>query len=316
MFEVHVVGRRQMSDGIVHLDLASCSDQPLPRFTAGSHIDLSLGNGLTRQYSLCGDPAADAPYRIAVLREPQSRGGSSFVHSDLTEGARLTISAPRNLFELDETLDAYVLMAGGIGVTPIVAMAHRLHALGKPFTLHYCARSRDDAAFLEELSTAPFASSVRLHHDDDASTALDLDAAFGGDGAARGLYVCGPAGFMDFAFDAALARGWTSSQLHREDFAARPVDTEGDQPFTLVIRATGEEIVVPVGVTAARAIEDAGHFISLSCEQGICGTCLTPVLDGVPDHRDAFQTDEERARNDQFTPCCSRARSPVLVIDI
>ena len=316
MFQVRVVERRQEADGVVCLSLAPLPGETLPSFEAGAHIDLDLGDGLIRQYSLCGDPAEASVYRIGVLLPPQSRGGSARVHSHLVEDAELPVSAPRNLFALDESLDGYLLLAGGIGITPILAMAWRLHALGKPFSLHYCARSRAQAAFRTELAAAPFAASVHFHFDDEGEAPLDLGAALAGVRPARGLYVCGPTGFMDFAFDAALTSGWNATELHREDFANTITVEDADRAFSIFVKSTGAEIVVPVGVTAAVALEEAGYFVPTSCEQGLCGSCLTPVLEGVPDHRDKFQTEEERSRNDQFTPCCSRAVTDRLVIDI
>ncbi len=315
MFDVRVVERRQEADGVVCLSLVADNGDALPPFEAGAHIDLSLGEGLTRQYSLCGNPADASVYRIGVLLPSQSRGGSAWVHRHLVEDARISVSAPRNLFALDEGLDEFVLLAGGIGITPILAMAWRLHALGKAFSLHYCARSRDQAAFRRELTEAPFANRVEFHFDDEDAAPLALDVVLASSQPARGLYVCGPTGFMDFAFDEARRRGWRESELHREDFA-NAIDTAGDKAFTLVVNSTGAEVAVPVGVTAAQALEEAGYFVPTSCGQGICGTCLTPVLDGAPDHRDAYQTPDERRRNDQFTPCCSRALTSRLVIDL
>lgn len=291
-------------------------DRSLPIFTPGAHIDLFLGNGLIRQYSLCGDPMPGAPYRLAVALDARSRGGSIFVHDKLVEGARLAISSPRNLFVLDETLDTYVLIAGGIGVTPILAMARHLHALGKRFTLQYCARSRNAAAFYQEIAASDFHEHVHYHFDDESESAADLDMILQTPIGSHGLYVCGPSGLMDLAFDRALACGWAFENLHREDFAAIPTQADDDKPFVLVVKETGEHVPVPAGVTAAQALERAGYFVSLSCEQGICGSCVTSVHAGLPDNRDTFLTKEERASNSQFTPCCSRALTDSLIVDI
>lgn len=316
MIKVRVASRARAAEGIVRLDLVCAEGRDLPPFEAGAHVDLFLENGLTRQYSLCNDPADRGRYQIAVLREPTSRGGSAYVHEALTEGATLDISVPRNLFALDESAEEHLLFAGGVGVTPILAMARRLHALGSPFVLHYCARDRSRAAFLDELSAAPFADAVRLSFDAEPDTRLDLDATLARPAPERRLYVCGPGGFMTHVIDGALARGWTPAQIRKEHFAAAPVAEGEDQPFELLIASTGQVVPVAAGQTAAQALEAAGVFVPVSCEQGVCGTCLTRVTDGEPDHRDAFQTDEERAANDQFTPCCSRARSPRLVLDL
>lgn len=316
MIEVRVASRAQVAQDIVRLDLVSPEGGDLPPFEAGAHIDLFLGNGLTRQYSLCNDPADRGRYRIAVLREPASRGGSTFVHETLSEGATLRIGAPRNLFALDETAEEHLLFAGGVGVTPILAMALRLHALGHPFVFHYCARDRSRAAFLDELAAAPFAHAVRLSFDAEPRTRLDLDSALADPVPGRRLYVCGPGGFMAHVIDGALARGWPPEQIRKEHFAAPSAPEGKNRAFELVIASTGQVVPVAADQTAAQALEAAGVFVPVSCEQGVCGTCLTRVTGGQPDHRDAFQTDDERAANDQFTPCCSRALSPRLVLDL
>lgn len=314
MIEVRVASRATVAQDIVRLDLVALDGAPLPPFTAGAHIDLMLPNGLVRQYSLSNDPARREHYRVAVLRDPASRGGSAVVHEALREGTTLRIGPPRNLFSLDEDGDDFVLLAGGVGITPILSMAHRLAALGKAFALHYCARDATRAAFLDEAS-ALFPAQLHRHFDAAPETRLDLDRALAGPAPTRHLYVCGPRGFMDFVVEGARARGWAPDQIHQESFAAAPVDA-GAGSFTLRIASTGQLIEVRPDQTAAQALENAGVFIPLSCEQGVCGTCLTPVLDGQPDHRDLFQTDDEKAANTQFTPCCSRARSPVLVLDL
>lgn len=316
MIHVRVASRAQAAADIVRLDLVAADGGDLPAFSAGAHVDLFLENGLTRQYSLCNDPADRGRYRIAVLREAASRGGSAYVHEALAEGAVVRIGPPRNLFALDETADEHLLFAGGVGVTPILAMARRLHTLGAAFTLHYCARDRSRAAFLDELAAAPFTDRVRLSFDAEPDTRLDLDAALADPRPGRRLYICGPGGFMSHVIDGARARGWGDDQIRKEHFAAAVSFGGGDRPFELVIASTGHVILVAADQTAAQALEAAGVFVPLSCEQGVCGTCLTRVTEGQPDHRDAFQTDAERAANDQFTPCCSRARSPRLVLDL
>ena len=316
MIKVRVAARARVAEDIVRLDLAPAEAGELPPFSAGAHVDLLLGNGQVRQYSLCNDPADRGRYRIAVLREPASRGGSAYVHDALTEGAMLSIGAPRNLFGLDETAREHVLFAGGVGITPILAMAYRLHALGARFTLNYSARSRARAAFLEELASAPFAAAVRLSFDDEPDTRLDLDAALADPAPDRRVYVCGPSGFMRFVTEGAAARGWSPDQVRKEHFAADPASAGDDHPFDLVIASTGQVVPVAADQTAAQALEAAGLFVPLSCEQGVCGTCLTGVIDGEIDHRDAFQTDDEKAAGATFTPCCSRARGTRLVIDL
>ncbi|TCS09329.1 PDR/VanB family oxidoreductase [Caulobacter sp. BK020] len=316
MIKVRVASRARAAEDIVRLELVCAEGRDLPAFEAGAHVDLFLGNGLTRQYSLCNDPADRGHYRIAVLREPASRGGSTFVHEALTEGATLKISAPRNLFALDEAAEEHLLFAGGVGVTPILAMARRLHAVEHSFAFHYCARDRSRAAFLDELAAAPFADAVHLSFDAEPETRLDLDSALADPAPGRRLYVCGPGGFMAYVIDGALARGWPPDQIRKEHFAAAPPPEGANRPFELVIASSGQVVPVAADQTAAQALETAGVFVPVSCEQGVCGTCLTRVIEGEPDHRDLFQTDDERTANEQFTPCCSRARTPRLVLDL
>lgn len=316
MIEVIIRAMRLEAEGILGLELVAADGAPLPPFEAGAHIDLYLPNGLIRQYSLCNDPRERHRYRIAVLRDAASRGGSQAVHELLRIGQHLSISAPRNLFVLDEQAPRSLLLAGGIGITPLLSMAWRLHALGADFELHQCVRSGKLAAFAERLSSAPFAAHTHLHRDDgDAAQKLDLPALLAAEPAGSQLYVCGPNGFMEYVLDTARAQGWAEERLHREYFAA-PEAESGGGAFTLRIASSGLELQVPEDRTALEVPEDAGFDIPVSCGQGICGTCLTRVVDGQPEHRDLFLSDEEKARNDQFTPCCSRSRSACLVVDL
>ncbi|MFA7822974.1 PDR/VanB family oxidoreductase [Aeromonas dhakensis] len=316
MIEVIIRAMRLEAEGILGLELVAADGAPLPPFEAGAHIDLHLPNGLIRQYSLCNNPAERHRYRIAVLRDAASRGGSQAVHALLRIGQRLNISEPRNLFALDEQAPRSLLLAGGIGITPLLSMAWRLHALGADFALHQCVRSGKLAAFAERLASAPFAARAHLHRDDGgAEQKLDLPALLAAEPAGSQLYVCGPNGFMEYVLDTARAQGWAEERLHREYFAA-PEAESGGGAFTLRIASSGLELQVPEDRTALEVLEDAGFDIPVSCGQGICGTCVTRVLDGQPEHRDLFFSDEEKARNDQFTPCCSRSRSACLVLDL
>lgn len=316
MIEVIIRAMRLEAEGILGLELVAADGAPLPPFEAGAHIDLHLPNGLIRQYSLCNDPRERHRYRIAVLRDAASRGGSQAVHELLRIGQRLSISAPRNLFALDEQAPRSLLLAGGIGITPLLSMAWRLHALGADFALHQCVRSAKLAAFAERLASAPFAAQTHLHRDDGgAEQKLDLPALLAAEPAGSQLYVCGPNGFMEYVLDSARALGWAEDRLHREYFAAPEAESSGGA-FTLRIASSGLELHVPEDRTALEVLEDAGFDIPVSCGQGICGTCLTRVVDGQPEHRDLFLSDEEKARNDQFTPCCSRSRSACLVVDL
>ncbi len=314
--QVRVQRKSEAAEGIVALELVSADGGPLPGFGAGSHIDVHLPNGLVRQYSLCNSAAERHRYRIAVLREPTSRGGSAAVHDLVKEGDVLTISAPRNHFALHDAPRS-LLLAGGIGVTPILCMAQRLATWGADFEMHYCTRSPARTAFREEIAASGFADKVHLHHDDGPEAQkLRLAELLKTPEPGTQIYVCGPGGFIDHVVNTAKANGWPAQQVHLEYFAAAAQDTSGDQPFEVKLTSSGQTYRIPKEQTIVQALRDQGVEIMVSCEQGVCGTCLTRVLEGVPDHRDCYLTDDERAANDQFTPCCSRSKTPLLVLDL
>ncbi|WAG76892.1 PDR/VanB family oxidoreductase [Metapseudomonas furukawaii] len=314
MLDLMIRSLRLEAPGILGLELEAADGAPLPAFEAGAHLDLHLPGGLVRQYSLCNAPGETHRYRLAVLLDPASRGGSRAVHEQLRVGQRLTTSAPRNLFALASEGARSLLFAGGIGITPILAMAQALASRDEDFELHYCMRSRKLAAFVDWLEASPFADRVRLHADDGPAP-LDAPALLRDAGNAH-LYVCGPNGFMEHVLGCARTAGWDESRLHREYFVAPAQPAGEDRAFEVRLARSGLTLQVPAGRSVAQVLDEAGVCVPLSCEQGICGTCLTGVLDGEPEHRDSFLTDAERARNDQFTPCCSRARSACLVLDL
>lgn len=314
--QVRIARRETEAEGIAGFELASADGTPLPAFTAGAHIDVMLGDGLIRQYSLCGHPAERSRYRLGVLLDPASRGGSRAMHA-LAEGATLTISTPRNHFELAADARHHLLLAGGIGVTPLLCMAEQLAADGADFTMHYCTRSPARTAFRGRLANAAWAGRVSLHHDDgDAAQAFDMKQVLARPEADVHLYVCGPKGFMDAVLATAREQGWPEAQIHYEFFAGAPVQTDADTDFEVKLAKSGRVIPVRREQTVAQALAAAGVELPVSCEQGVCGTCLTRVIDGTPDHRDMYMTPAEQAKNDQFTPCCSRSLSPLLVIDL
>lgn len=316
MIDVIVTRKRLEAEGIYSFELAAAEDSMLPAFSAGSHIDVQLPNGLVRQYSLCNHPEERHRYRLGVLLDPASRGGSQAMHEHVHEGSRLRISEPRNLFPLEHGAGYSVLFAGGIGITPILCMAERLARIGAPFELHYCGRSTGRMAFIEDLRHSTFAECVHVHVDDGADAQrLDSARVLSEPASDRHLYVCGPNGFMEHVLGTARAQGWAETQLHHEYFAAAaPAEEAGE--FEVQLASSGQCFQVPAALSVAQVLLEAGIDLPLSCEQGICGTCVTRVLEGEPEHRDMFLTDAERARNDQFTPCCSRARSARLVLDL
>lgn len=312
--QVRVARRRTLAEDILGLTLAPLDDTPLPPAAAGAHVDLVLPNGLVRQYSIAR--SSEAGYELGVLRDPASRGGSACVHTELAEGATLSISAPRNLFPLADGARRSLLFSGGIGITPIIAMADALHAAGAEFELHYCTRAKNRTAYVDRLAAAPYAGRVHLYHDDQPEAGkLDARAVLASPAADTHLYVCGPNGFMDHVTDTARAADWAEANVHSERFAAPSTATADGGSFEMVVNSTGQTIHVAADQTAISALLAAGIDVPLSCEQGICGTCVTGVLDGVPEHRDMFLTEAERAANKVFTPCCSRGKGR-LVLDL
>lgn len=311
-----IVSRRvQEAEDIISLDLVSADGGLLPTFKPGAHIDLHLPNGLIRQYSLC-HPATTSidKYSIAVQREKESRGGSKAVHDQLIEGFSLSASTPRNLFELAPKADLHVLLAGGIGITPLICMAQELARKKESFELHYFCRSQERAAFRSLLASEGLASSVHLHIQTDSRS--EIARILKKPNPKTHLYMCGPTGFMDYVLEVAHQNHWESTNIHKEYFAVEAAPQQGDQSFEVRIASTGKTYQIPVDKTVFEVLDEAGVDIPVSCEQGICGSCVTGVLSGVPDHRDHFLTDDEKAAGNCFTPCCSRAQSPSLLLDL
>lgn len=315
---VRVERRRIEADGIVSFELVSPDGADLPGFEAGAHIDVQVPGGPVRQYSLCNAPWERHRYQIAVLRDPASRGGSIGMHDALPEGATLRISAPRNHFPLAQGKATHLLIAGGIGLTPLLCMADYLSSQGEPFSFHYCSRSRDRAAFLDRIESSAWADRARLHFDNlGPEQRIDLPGLLGSPSADLHLYVCGPQGFMDAVLEQARASGWDAGRLHYEYFAATPPALSADgAAFEVELAQSRLVVTVPSDQTIIQALHKAGVDVPVSCEQGICGTCLTRVISGEPDHRDLYLSPQEQACNDQFLPCCSRSRSPRLVLDL
>lgn len=311
--DVRVSSRRIVAEGVVEIALSSVDDAPLPRFAAGAHIDVHLPCGLVRPYSLCGQPGRPGPYLISVLHEEAGRGGSDAMHR-LQTGDHIAIGRPRNLFAIAEGATDIVLIAGGIGITPILAMAHRLAETATPFALHYAARSSRHMAYAEELREW-FGDRVNLYAPDGPhSQRLEIAQAIGLPGHGRQIYACGPTRLTDCLATVSRAAGWAPAALHFERFAGH-VDGNGSR-FIVMAARSGIRATVREGETIAGALAQAGLAVPLSCEQGVCGTCLCRVLSGVPDHRDLYLTDAERAAGDQILPCCSRALTPEIVLDI
>ncbi|GAA4267510.1 PDR/VanB family oxidoreductase [Frondihabitans peucedani] len=311
-FDVRVVSRTPGAEGVVLIELGPIGDRPLPGWSAGSHIDVVLPDAEIRQYSLSGppQPGSSETWRIGVLREPSGRGGSVWLHDELREGDVLTVAGPRNHFEFEPVHGtSYVLVAGGIGITPISSMAAAAVRAGVPFEVHYAGRSRRSMALLDEVSALAGALSVYAA---DEGARLDLDGLFAGMKPFTTTYCCGPAKLIEAIEAAASGR-----QLVVERFEPKAVGAPVLQaPFEVELAATGVTVTVPPDRSILEVAEEAGALVLSSCREGTCGTCETVVLEGEVDHRDSILTPDEQAANDVMYVCVSRAACPRLVLDL
>ena len=308
--DMRVAAIHDETPGIRVIELTPVDGRSLPRMEAGTHIDLHLKNGLVRQYSLVtGNPAG---YTIAVKREDNGRGGSLAVHA-LAVGDVLPVGKPRNNFVLYETAPRFVLVAGGIGITAMLAMARRLDRLGKPHTLHVCARDEASVPFRDELMKL----GAQIHLDRaDGTSSLDPAQVLVGPRDGTLLYLCGPAGFMGWLRGAALAQGWDAAQIRTENFGAPPQENVAEHPFVVELTTSKREVPVRSDESIIDALARIGIDVPFACMQGTCGTCIAPVAGGDVDHRDAFLSEEEKAQGDRMCLCVSRARGDRLAIDI
>lgn len=316
LISVRVERKWTEAQDIVGLTLSATDGGALPAYEPGAHVDVHLPGGLVRSYSLCHRFDGGTSYHLAVLRDVNSRGGSEAVHDALAQGDVVQINAPRNLFGLVPTTGRSLLVAGGIGITPMLCMAEQLAHQQADFALHYATRSATRTAFAAHLSQVAWAHRVVMHHDDGpADQQLNLQALLSARQSDDHLYVCGPRGLIDAVQATARQCGWPESHVHQESFGAATT-VEGDAPFEVQVASTGQVVVVPAGQTIVQALAAQGVVLSTACEQGVCGTCLTGVLSGTPLHRDQYLTPEEQQANDQLLACCARAVSPRLVLDI
>jgi ferredoxin-NADP reductase len=301
-----------VADGVVSLTLGHVDGARLPDWTPGSHIDVILPQGATRQYSLCGDRWDPFTYRVAVLREPAGRGGSAHIHDHLTVGDRIGIGGPRNHFPLVPA-DRYLFIAGGIGITPLLPMIQQAERMRVEWRLLYGGRSRASMAFHDELSRA-HGTRVRVVPQDEYGL-LDLGEWLNQPAAGTKVYCCGPGPLLTAVQEACAA--WPPHSLRTERFtAAAPSAPVLRTPFEVELRRSGKTVTVTPGLSVLEAVRRAGADLLSSCEQGTCGTCLTGVVEGTPDHRDSVLTDHERAAGDCMLPCVSRSRSGRLVLDL
>ncbi len=283
----------------------------LPAVTPGAHISLMLPSGVDRQYSLTNYGTDLTKYVVGVKLDPNSRGGSLFMHNQLRVGTKISIEAPLNNFTLVEDAEHVVLVAGGVGITPIYCMAKRLIELGRSWELHYSTRSRVDAAFLKEFEQH---EQVHFHFDDEnEGKFLDVPGIVGKAPQNAHLYCCGPKPMLD-AFEKA-SEGRPPDKIHVEYFTPK-YEAADEGGFTVVLARSNKEVTVPDGKTILQVVRDAGLDVPFSCEEGICGACETRVVEGIPDHRDSILTESEREQNATMMICCSGSKSPKLVLDI
>jgi len=311
MLDLRIKSATWEAPNIVSYELRSTDGSLLPEFTAGAHIDLKLPIGMMRSYSLLNPQDERHRYVIAVQRDRASRGGSKWIHQNLRPGEIVSVAGPRNNFRLREDASKSVLIAGGIGITPILSMAERLKLLQRDWELIFCARTRNSTPFVERLQSDP---QVRFNFDRErGGTMLDMSAMVGSYDAGTHFYCCGPVSMLE-AFEAATAH-LPREQIHVEYFtAAEPPATTGG--FKVVLTKTGREIDVVPGKTILDALNDAGIITPYSCAEGVCGTCETFVLEGIPDHRDRILTDAEKAANTKMMICCSGSKTERLVLDL
>lgn len=308
--------RYMVANNIICLELTPHHGSSFPGYEAGAHISLQLPNGQTRQYSLTGPPEPDC-YRIAILKTADSRGGSQWLHEYTHTGGNLQFSPPRNFFPLHEHSGHVYLFAGGIGLTPLLAMAWVLHRAQRMFTLHIYVRSMDHLPFQDDRQQWPFHKHVVVHEHKPADAnnppPLNIEPLIR-TSANAAVYVCGPQGFMETVTAQAYKAGIATQSVFREHFSAE-IDPDGDA-FTVIARRSGKTLQVPANTTILSALTDAGIAVETSCENGVCGSCLTNVLEGTPEHRDMVQTESEKSSNRRIAVCCSRSQSSTLVLDI
>ncbi|EEA96653.1 2Fe-2S iron-sulfur cluster-binding protein [Pseudovibrio sp. JE062] len=314
-----IEGVRTVAPKIKRFDLKAEDNGPLIQFEAGAHIAVQLKDGSSRQYSLIdfGEnlPYENQRYTLGILLEQDGSGGSAFMHS-LQVGNAIQAEAPKNDFPLIEDDRPAVLIAGGIGVTPIISMAAALKRAGKPYALHYSGRTLETMAFKEELSEL-CGEALTLHHDVDPARCLDLSALIPTLDTSSHIYVCGPKGMIEAVREQALSAGFSKEQIHFELFASpAPSGDDAGGGFEVEVKSSGEVFWVPKDKSIVDVLEDGGVDLVYDCQRGDCGICQVDVLEGEPDHRDVVLTDDEKAAGDVMHICVSRAKSKRLVLDL
>lgn len=311
-----VVAVDASTEGVAVLELRDAAGRPLPSFEPGAHLEVYLPNDLIRHYSLCNDSTETHRYCIGVSLSPSSRGGSKYIHEQVQRGAILAVSAPRNNFHLLQGAGEYCFIAGGIGITPILPMIKWCENNGKPWRLYYCARSRQRAAFYEELRTLGEAEkNVHFHLDDEQRGGLfEPVKALRGLSPAAHVYCCGPAALMNAV--AACAVAGDADRYHFEWFSARPAELASEKSFSVTIHSSGRRITIPPDRTILSVLEDHGIGVPYSCREGLCGTCETGVISGIPEHRDGVLSQAQRSASKTMMICVSRAQSDEIELDL
>jgi len=318
--ETKIIDRQDVAERIMRIELQA--SEPLPRFEPGAHVDVQIPQtDLVRQYSMLNDPEQSNTYVLAIQKELQSRGGSTALFEHAQVGQSLWISPPKNRFQLHPQAPHHILIAGGVGITPLLSMAQSLLRQQASFVLHYSTRNRARTAFYEELSQGPLAEHVRFYHDDyKGHIAFNLRMALEKIDPQSHVYVCGPATLIRAVQAGARVVGLPLEQVHYEYFSLEGLQPstrpQENHPFEVVLAKSQQRVTVQPNETIVQALEKTGVSVLVSCEEGICGTCVTPVLEGVPEHRDHYLHPEEKASNRLITPCCSRSQTPSLVLDL
>ena len=313
VLQVEVTAIREMAPGVAKYELRARDGADLPPWTAGAHIDVVIAPEYIRQYSLSGDPADRSRYEIGVLREDGGRGGSALLHRIFSVGRRVFVSRPINHFPLDEAARKTFLMGGGIGITPMIAMAHRLHALGARFELHYSLSSRHGAGYLDDLAKPPWANQVSIHVSDEGSRA-DLDALLSGHEPGWHVYTCGPDRYMSGVMDAAERQGFPEVERHLEYFSVPELPEYENHSFTLRLARTGREFSIPANASATDILAENGISIDVKCADGICGVCKCALVSGDVEHRDFVLSKAQRENT--IILCQSRASTKDGVVEV
>jgi ferredoxin-NADP reductase len=312
---------RQLTPDIKLFELVA-RDGALPPFEAGAHIDIDTGNGLRRSYSLAGDPEDLGRYVTAILREPHGGGGSQWMHDKVEAGDVLTATPPSNNFPLAENAKHHLLIAGGIGITPILAMGYRLRRIGADFHLYYCTRSPETTAFLDEVRQVFGDHATFIHDGGDVSKGIKLDRVLANPAEGTHLYVCGPSGLINATRES--ARHWPEGSVHYELFSSARTEAEKaeiagrpNEAFEIVLKSTGERLTVPPDKSILEVLSEHGINVIYTCEEGWCGNCVIDLLGGKADHRDEVLTEVEKAENRKIQVCISRAQpGETLILDL